>query len=322
MTGPATAAPTAVAGPPDLCQCGHDETAHPGPTGRPRHGICTTCGYSRQGAPTGFCWGWAPPTTPAGPPDLQQAIHAGTVALRDQHPAIGLSDPWAKVAHIAVEAAAPVLLQATRDRHADLEMQVAELRDLLEQSISTPDYDSDGQCNYCRMDIQRISRHSHCWQCGLTGGQHLDDCRIDAALQTSGHARGHTIPPGEPAAAGSAHGCRIPAPRGRPRTGGTAGGRPVTLQEALRRMDDLNELDRTAVWPGGHIPQWVLDDMAAKGVSESSVAPVLWAIHSWPDIARALRAALDQAAQREVDDKPPPPPCPIKGCDLPHEDIR
>src|SRR6266498_4316021 len=166
-----------------------------------------------------------PLTTPAGPPDLHQAIHAATVALRDDHPAIGLSDPWTQPARIAIEAAYPLLLHATRDRHADLEMQVAELRDLLEQSISTPDYDSDGQCNYCRMDIQRISRHSHCWQCGLTGGQHLDDCRIDAALQTSGHARGHTIPPGEPAAAGSAHGCRIPAPRGRPRTGGTAGGR-------------------------------------------------------------------------------------------------
>ncbi len=134
-----------------------------------------------------------PLTTPAGPPDLHQAIHAATVALRDDHPAIGLSDPWTQPARIAIEAAYPLLLHATRDRHADLEMQVAELRDLLEQSISTPDYDSDGQCNYCRMDIQRISRHAHCWQCGLTGGQHLDDCRISAALQTSGPARDHII---------------------------------------------------------------------------------------------------------------------------------
>jgi hypothetical protein len=57
----------------------------------------------------------------AGPPDdLHQAIQAATTALCDQHPAIGLSDPWAQVARIAVEAAMPVLLHATRDRHADL----------------------------------------------------------------------------------------------------------------------------------------------------------------------------------------------------------
>jgi hypothetical protein len=52
-----------------------------------------------------------PPSDPtgavAGPPDLHQAIQAATTALCDQHPAIGLSDPWAQVARIAVEAAWP-----------------------------------------------------------------------------------------------------------------------------------------------------------------------------------------------------------------------
>ncbi len=63
-------------------------------------------------------------------------------------------------------------LQATRDRHADLEVQVVELRDLLEQSIS-------GQAD--------------CWRCDMPGGYHLVDCAVAAALQTDGPARGHAI---------------------------------------------------------------------------------------------------------------------------------
>jgi hypothetical protein len=54
--------------------------------------------------------------------DLHQAIQAATTALCDQHPAIGLADPWAQVARIAIEAAMPVLLQATRDWLVDLDL--------------------------------------------------------------------------------------------------------------------------------------------------------------------------------------------------------
>jgi hypothetical protein len=54
--------------------------------------------------------------------DLHQAIQAATTALCDQHPAIGLADPWARVARIAVETAAPVLLHATRDWLVDLDL--------------------------------------------------------------------------------------------------------------------------------------------------------------------------------------------------------
>ncbi len=140
--------------------------------------------------------------------DLHQAIHAATEAAAD-----ALMDdpaPWTAphqmvdaargAARMVVEAAAPVLLhatraenelllerieahsiegirlenelQATRDRHADLEVQVAELRDLLEQSIS-------GQAD--------------CWRCDMPGGYHLVGCTVAAALQTSGPARGHAI---------------------------------------------------------------------------------------------------------------------------------
>ncbi len=104
--------------------------------------------------------------------DLQRAIHVATVALRDHDPAIGLSDPWAQPARIAVEAAYPLLLHATRDRHDALEVYAAELRGLLERSISGP---------------------ADCWQCDMPGGYHLVDCPVAAALQTSGPARGHAI---------------------------------------------------------------------------------------------------------------------------------
>ncbi len=54
--------------------------------------------------------------------DLHQAIHAATAALRDQHPAIGLSNPWAKVARIAVEAAWPYALEAAVNQFRSLLM--------------------------------------------------------------------------------------------------------------------------------------------------------------------------------------------------------
>ncbi len=183
-----------------------------------------------------------------------------------------------------VQAAIAAALHATRDRHADLEMQVAELRDLLEQSISRPDYDSDGQCNYCRMDIQRISRHSHCWQCGLTGGQHLDDCRIDAALQTDGPAREQAI--------------LQEVQRLRKTNAG------LYRQAMAKELRALQEFRRTVfaalpvIWP--------------KGDPHADTFRKIAEVHN----------ALDQAAQREADDKSPPPPCPVKGCNLPHEDIR
>jgi hypothetical protein len=105
---------------------------------------------------------------PVGPPDLHQAIQAATTALCDQHPAIGLADPWAQVARIAVETAAPVLLQATRDRHADLEVYAAELRDLLEQAFND--------------DVRPDPR-----------GRRELVTKVQAALQVDGPARGQTI---------------------------------------------------------------------------------------------------------------------------------
>ncbi len=63
-----------------------------------------------------------PPTTPAGLPDLHQAIHAATVALRNHHPAISLSDPWAQPARIAVEAAWPHALEAAVNQFRSLLM--------------------------------------------------------------------------------------------------------------------------------------------------------------------------------------------------------
>jgi len=114
-----------------------------------------------------------PPTTPAGPPDLAQAIHAATVALRNHHPAIGLSDPWAQPARIAVEAAAPVLLHVTRDRHAALEVHVAELRGALEQIRQLYlDLTAKGQLNFYVTKSYDVAM---------------------AALQTDGPARGHAI---------------------------------------------------------------------------------------------------------------------------------
>jgi hypothetical protein len=108
----------------------------------------------------------ADPTVEQTTTDLHQAIQAATTALCDQHPAIGLSDPWAQVARIAVETAAPVLLQAarsdidgwrtlaqkserrigelleqlqaTRDRHAALEVQVAKVQQFLDESPIGP----------------------------------------------------------------------------------------------------------------------------------------------------------------------------------------
>jgi FtsZ-binding cell division protein ZapB len=147
--------------------------------------------------------------------DLHQAIQAATTALCDQDPAIGLSDPWAQVARIAVETAAPPLLQAIRDRlakaeneiaadeevigilgldlqelrdrYAALEVHAAELRDLLEQlewaGSGAPEATAAWDC---------------CPVCGLlrqepAGGFHLDDCKLAHALQAAGPARGHAI---------------------------------------------------------------------------------------------------------------------------------
>jgi hypothetical protein len=146
--------------------------------------------------------------------DLHQAIQVATTALCDQHPAIGLSDPWAQVARIAVGAAWPHAegvianarnkvdrqreanaamqrqaddaratargamrkqldlqqeLQATRDRHADLEVYAAELRDLLEDA-----------CVF-------VGR----WE-GHPDAAELAN-RIGTTLQVDGPARGHTI---------------------------------------------------------------------------------------------------------------------------------
>ena len=107
------------------------------------------------------------------PPDLHQAIHAATVALRNHHPAIGLSDPWAQPARIAVEAAAPVLLHVTRDRHAALEVHVAELRGALEQIRQLYlDLTAKGQLNFYVTKSYDVAM---------------------AALQTDGPARGHAI---------------------------------------------------------------------------------------------------------------------------------
>jgi hypothetical protein len=68
--------------------------------------------------------------SPAPAPDLQQAIQVADKALSDTYDWSDYDSGW-DIARIAVEAAAPVLLQATRDRHADLQAYCAELRETL-----------------------------------------------------------------------------------------------------------------------------------------------------------------------------------------------
>jgi hypothetical protein len=131
-----------------------------------------------------------PPSDPtgavAGPPDLHQAIQAATTALCDQHPAIGLSDPWAQVARIAVEAAASVLLQAIRDRLADLKVYAAELRDLI-QSM-------EWYGTRCNVDIAGCEDEEVCPVCDASQDEgHRADCRLAHMLQVDGPARGHAI---------------------------------------------------------------------------------------------------------------------------------
>jgi hypothetical protein len=72
-----------------------------------------------------------------------------------------------------------ILLREAVDR---LRAQLDECRELLRQSTQVASCDNDQQCTYCRMDIARISRHAHCWQCGLTAA-HFDDCPVGIALQ-------------------------------------------------------------------------------------------------------------------------------------------
>ena len=98
---------------PAVCLCGHPE--HPDHDTDTQYRICVTC--QREDRHPAGCWGWFAEGSRAievdehgnevGPPDLRQAIRAATDALRQADPAIGLAEPWAKVARIAIEAAFP-----------------------------------------------------------------------------------------------------------------------------------------------------------------------------------------------------------------------
>jgi len=154
------------------CLCGHPE--HPDHDTEEPARICRAC--QREDRHPAGCWGLFPQGSVAvevdehGQPvgdDLHQAIQAATTALCDQHPAIGLSDPWAQVARIAVEAAMPVLLQATRDRLADLEVHATELRCLIEDAVGYVEAEA--------------------------GWGDTTAARMRAALQVDGPARGHAI---------------------------------------------------------------------------------------------------------------------------------
>jgi hypothetical protein len=172
------------------CLCGHPE--HPDHDTEEPARICRTC--QREDRHPAGCWGLFPQGSVAievdehGQPvgdDLHQAIQAaaeptpvdlGGVAadLRS----IAAKGAWGipELAAERIVAVTPDLvaeLQASRDRHADLEVQVAELRDLL-------------------------ARRQWGWQgCHVCGeyfvNGHLPDCRIAAALQADGPARGHAI---------------------------------------------------------------------------------------------------------------------------------
>jgi hypothetical protein len=165
----------------ELCTCGHDAEAHPGPTGRPGHGICTTCGYNPQGVLTGVCMGWYPPTRggdahdlvrpgperqrgprvtgpagattptepPAGPPDLDHAIHAAKVALEAAYDwedydaravaCLAVEAAWTRIRAIQAELNATRVINAqlrdlTREQDQTIHAarnQVTELRDTL-----------------------------------------------------------------------------------------------------------------------------------------------------------------------------------------------
>jgi hypothetical protein len=146
----------------------------------------------------------ADPTVERTDDDLHQAIQAAYRAIHDHalHQVIdGVATCYCQGAgELAVEAAAPILLQATRsdidgwrtlaqkserrigelleqlqatrDRHADLEVHAADLRDLLERATERLEYSAHETGDY------------HTWHVA-------ERCR--AVLQVDGPARGHAI---------------------------------------------------------------------------------------------------------------------------------
>lgn len=187
----------------ELCRCGHPLPAH---SGTSVSGIpCRTCATQwRQGWPDN-CTGWdpggnvGPPPIVLGlsddespedvaakfeagskgvtgpPPDLDQAIHAATHALGDTYDWDGYDS--SEIARIVLDAAAPALLQATRDR-------LTTLQDLLRQSIQLASRDEHGNCQYCKQPALE-GRHGHCWHCGGRAPAHLEDCPVGAALDVA-----------------------------------------------------------------------------------------------------------------------------------------
>lgn len=121
-------------------------------------------------------------------PDLGEAIKAGVFALMHKpfnlHP-----DGGRPMARAVLEAAAPVLLQATRDRLADLEMYAAELHDLLTRTTRIRAAGQEGRCTFCH----QFPDHAHCWWCGIHEPSHLSDCPVAHALQADPPARGRAI---------------------------------------------------------------------------------------------------------------------------------
>ncbi len=109
--------------------------------------------------------------------DLPQAIQAAYRAIHDHalHQVIdGVATCYCqRAAELAVNAAAPILLQATRDRHAALEVQAAKLRDLLEQMATEHLFDQEASIDWDWL--------------------HEMKRKVLAVLQISGPDRGHTI---------------------------------------------------------------------------------------------------------------------------------
>ncbi len=114
--------------------------------------------------------------------DLPQAIQAAYRAIHDHalHQVIdGMATCYChRAAALAVNAAAPVLLHATRDRHADLEVHVAELKDTLAELFDL-------------LHVMTLSSKERA-SVNVRDSQVIE-ARVRAVLQTDGPARGHAI---------------------------------------------------------------------------------------------------------------------------------
>lgn len=142
---------------------------------------CATCGLPRDHA--------THDQDVAGPPDLAHAIQAAKDALWEQKGLIWSPAAIQRQAQLCVEAAAPVLLQATRDRLAEAERGVLWAED---RNAGLEVYAAD--LHQLLKSFEWSGRLSDCPYCGhLNQSGHTADCRLAAALQTDPPARGRAI---------------------------------------------------------------------------------------------------------------------------------